>query len=99
MNYESFYVKSDPSGPPTASRSQYTTSNLWPSERSLPGFRATFEELYTLVYDVRALIARACDQHTGKHIKGYESGYLEQTEEELNHKSSATPLFSSHRKE
>ena len=26
-------------------------------------------------------MARACDQHAGKHIKGYESGYLEQTVE------------------
>ena len=52
-------------------------NNIWPSERALPGFRQTFEELCTLIIDVAVLVARACDRYAGAKIDGYERGYLE----------------------
>ena len=51
--------------------------NLWPSESSIPGFRAAFEELCTLLIDIGALVARAVDLYATKKIPGYRPGYLE----------------------
>ena len=56
---------------------EYTNPNVWPSEDSLPGFRATFEELCTLIIDTAVLVARACDRYALAKIEGYEKGYLE----------------------
>ncbi|KAI9705930.1 MAG: hypothetical protein M1836_005336 [Candelina mexicana] len=56
---------------------EYTAPNIWPSEDHLPGFRATFEELATLIIDVAALVAKACDSYAEKNIEGYRKGYLE----------------------
>ncbi len=56
---------------------EYTAPNIWPSEDLLPGFRATFEELATLIIDVAALVAKACDVYAEKNIEGYKPGYLE----------------------
>ena len=50
---------------------------MWPAETQLPGFRATFEELCTLIIDVAVLVARACDRYAGVNVEGYERGYLE----------------------
>ena len=51
--------------------------NLWPPETDLPGFRATFEELCTLLMEIGVLVARAIDLYATKHIPHYQHGYLE----------------------
>ena len=56
---------------------EYTEDNVWPPEDVLPGFRATFQELCSLVIDIAALVARACDRYATAHMDGYEEGYLE----------------------
>ncbi|KAI9719440.1 MAG: hypothetical protein M1812_003511 [Candelaria pacifica] len=56
---------------------EYTAPNIWPSKDLLPGFRSTFEELATLIIDVAALVAKACDIYSEKNIEGYKQGYLE----------------------
>ncbi len=56
---------------------EYTASNVWPSEESLPGFRQTFEELCTLIIDTAVLVARACDRYATVNVEGYKEGYLE----------------------
>ena len=75
-----FYQDSSLSGPPAASfpdLPEYTAPNIWPPEDLLPGFRATFEELCTLIIDTAVLVARACDHYAQDHIPDYEKGYLE----------------------
>ncbi|KIW34056.1 uncharacterized protein PV07_00858 [Cladophialophora immunda] len=52
-------------------------TNLWPSESAMPGFRATFEELCTLLIEIGVLVARAVDLYASKHIPNYQPGYLE----------------------
>jgi isopenicillin N synthase-like dioxygenase len=56
---------------------EYTAPNVWPSEELLPGFEATFKELCTLIIDIAALVARACDKYAEANIEGYTKGYLE----------------------
>jgi len=56
---------------------EYTAPNVWPSEQLLPGFEATFRELCTLIIDIAALVARACDKYAEANIEGYQKGYLE----------------------
>ncbi|KAF2273463.1 Clavaminate synthase-like protein [Westerdykella ornata] len=56
---------------------EYTAPNVWPSEELLPGFETTFRELCTLIIDVAALVARACDRYAEANIEGYTRGYLE----------------------
>ncbi|KAI4166027.1 MAG: hypothetical protein LQ342_000458 [Letrouitia transgressa] len=56
---------------------ELTTTNVWPPESTLPGFRKTFEELCNLIIDVAVLVARACDEFAASRIEGYEQGYLE----------------------
>jgi isopenicillin N synthase-like dioxygenase len=57
--------------------SEYTAPNVWPSEDLLPGFEETFRELCTLIIDIAALVARACDKYAEANIDGYQKGYLE----------------------
>ncbi|KAF2268218.1 Clavaminate synthase-like protein [Lojkania enalia] len=57
--------------------SEYTAPNVWPSEKLLPGFEATCRELCTLIIDIAALVARACDKYAEANIEGYKKGYLE----------------------
>lgn len=57
--------------------SEYTAPNVWPAEDLLPGFEATFRELCTLIIDIAALVARACDKYAEANIDGYKKGYLE----------------------
>ncbi|KAI1612681.1 hypothetical protein EDD37DRAFT_561862 [Exophiala viscosa] len=53
-------------------------TNLWPPESAMPGFRATFEELCTLVIEIGVLVARAIDVYAaGKDIPHYQHGCLE----------------------
>ena len=56
---------------------EMTAPNVWPSEKLLPGFRATFEELCNLVIDTAVFVARACDRFAEENIVGYEKGCLE----------------------
>ncbi|KAF2163262.1 hypothetical protein M409DRAFT_57556 [Zasmidium cellare ATCC 36951] len=51
--------------------------NLWPSEAAIPGFRAEFEELCTLLIDIGALVARAIDLYAVRKIPDYGAGFLE----------------------
>ncbi|KAK9472211.1 uncharacterized protein V1510DRAFT_430685 [Dipodascopsis tothii] len=52
----------------------YTTANLWPP---LAEFRDTFRELCTLIIDVSADVARACDRYLAKTLPDFPPGYLE----------------------
>ena len=63
--------------PPVKEFPEFTAPNLWPAEHMLPGFKATFEELCTLIIDTALLVARACDRYAIVHIKDYELGHLE----------------------
>ncbi|KAH7391090.1 hypothetical protein DE146DRAFT_663495 [Phaeosphaeria sp. MPI-PUGE-AT-0046c] len=56
---------------------EYTAPNVWPSEQLLPGFEETFRELCTLIIDIAALVAQACDKYAEANIEGYQKGYLE----------------------
>lgn len=64
-------IPTAPDGP------ELTTTNVWPPESTLPGFRKAFEELCNLIIDVAVLVARACDEFAASKIQGYEHGYLE----------------------
>lgn len=56
---------------------EYLSPNIWPGEATLPGFRATFEQLCRLIIDVAVLVARACDRFAEKEIPAYPRSYLE----------------------
>ena len=56
---------------------EFTASNVWPKETSLPGFQKMFEELCILIIDTAALVARACDNYATACVADYEPGYLE----------------------
>ena len=77
VNCQSFYLQTDPSSVSDTRSHYHTAPNLWPSKCLLPGFREIFEELCTLVIDIGALVARACDQYATKYVEGYDPGYLE----------------------
>jgi len=55
----------------------YTAPNVWPAQELLPGFEETFRELCTLIIDIAALVARACDKYAEANVEGYKKGYLE----------------------
>lgn len=57
--------------------SEYTAPNVWPSKDLLPDFEDTFNELCTLIIDIAALVARACDKYAEANIPEYKKGYLE----------------------
>ncbi|KAI9665380.1 MAG: hypothetical protein M1831_001818 [Alyxoria varia] len=63
--------------PPDLNFPEYTSPTPWPSEHDLPGFRQSSKSLCTLIIDVAALVARACDRYGEARVEGYESGYLE----------------------
>lgn len=79
MNCAFYNGKDDKDVPPTFRKQfpEFTAPNVWPAEATLPGFRATFEELCTIIIDTAALVARACDRYAEKHIEDYPQGYLE----------------------
>ncbi|CAI6339360.1 unnamed protein product [Periconia digitata] len=56
---------------------EYTAPNVWPSTDLLPAFETTFRELTTLIIDIAALVARACDKYAEVNIASYKKGYLE----------------------
>lgn len=57
---------------------EYTARNLWPAEEDIPGFRASAEQLISLIIDVAVLVARACDSYAIQAVQQYPQGYLEQ---------------------
>ncbi|KAL5402582.1 hypothetical protein PMIN06_009785 [Paraphaeosphaeria minitans] len=57
--------------------SEYTAPNVWPSKDLLPDFEDTFNELCTLIIDIAALVARACDKYAEANIPDYTNAYLE----------------------
>jgi isopenicillin N synthase-like dioxygenase len=87
VDCQSFFLDDHPivpgkTGTPATTTTTTTTTrgagtNLWPSETAMPGFRATFEELCTLLLDIGVLVARAVDRYASTHIPQYRSGYLE----------------------
>jgi isopenicillin N synthase-like dioxygenase len=56
---------------------EYTAPNVWPATELLPEFESTFRELCTLIIDIAALVARACDKYALANIPTYKDGYLE----------------------
>lgn len=62
---------------PSADFPEFTAPNVWPSEKSLPGFQDIFEELCILIIDTAVLVARACDRYAQVYVEDYQSGYLE----------------------
>lgn len=56
---------------------EYTSPNIWPTESTLPSFRADAEELIRLIINVAILVARACDQYAQAEVPDYVPGYLE----------------------
>ncbi|KAI5781831.1 hypothetical protein EDC01DRAFT_665087 [Geopyxis carbonaria] len=61
---------------------EYTHANIWPDEtapglEALKGFRATMQELCSLIIDTAVLVARACDRYAIENVREYEPGYLE----------------------
>ncbi|RDI81007.1 hypothetical protein Vi05172_g8933 [Venturia inaequalis] len=83
----SYYVNCNPSFAETKVQAElaekypsfpeYTASNLWPPEETLPGFEEAFRVLCLLIIDVAVLVARACDKYGQAKIEGYKPGYLE----------------------
>jgi isopenicillin N synthase-like dioxygenase len=77
VDCQSFYLENPviPSLETPATRG--SGANLWPPEDLLPGFRAMFEELCTMLIDIGALVAKAIDLYAAKNIPDYQPGYLE----------------------
>ena len=77
VDCQSFYLENPVVPAPGEPATRGAGTNLWPSETAMPGFRATFEELCTLLIDIGVLVARAIDLYASKHISHYQDGYLE----------------------
>ncbi|OAP57275.1 hypothetical protein AYL99_08013 [Fonsecaea erecta] len=77
VDCQSFYLENPVVPVPGTPATRGSGTNLWPSESVMPGFRATFEELCTLLIDIGVLVARAVDRYAAKHIPQYRPGYLE----------------------
>lgn len=83
----SYYVNCNPSFAETKVQAElaekyplfpeYTASNVWPPEETLPGFEEAFRTLCLLIIDVAVLVARACDKYGQANIENYRPGYLE----------------------
>jgi isopenicillin N synthase-like dioxygenase len=83
----SYYVNCSPSFADTLTQAslaekypsfpEYTAANIWPSDALLPQFSDSFVKLVTLIVEVAALVARACDQYAQANIDGYQKGFLE----------------------
>ncbi|KAJ9611382.1 hypothetical protein H2200_004566 [Cladophialophora chaetospira] len=77
IDCQSFFLKDPAVAAPGTKATRGAGTNLWPPETAIPGFRATFEELCTLLIEVGALVARAIDKYANGHIPQYQDGYLE----------------------
>lgn len=62
---------------PSLIEASFQIPNIWPPESVLPGFRKTFEDLCSVVFEIALLVARACDQYAAARSQGYECGMLE----------------------
>lgn len=56
---------------------EFTTPNVWPDEKVLPGFEQTFETLCRLIVNIAAIVARNCDRYGVSKLEGYQDGTLE----------------------
>lgn len=56
---------------------EFTSPNVWPDEKVLPGFEETFETLCRLIVDIAAVVARNCDRFGVTKLEGYQAGTLE----------------------
>ncbi|KAH0842800.1 Clavaminate synthase-like protein [Fonsecaea pedrosoi] len=77
VDCQSFFLENPIVPLPGKTATRGSGTNLWPPESAIPGFRATFEELCTMLIDIGALVARAIDLYASKHIPQYRQGYLE----------------------
>jgi len=77
VDCQAFYLENPGVPTPGKPATRGAGTNLWPPESAMPGFRATFEELCTLLIDIGVLVARAIDLYASKHIPHYQHGYLE----------------------
>ena len=77
VDCQSFFLENPVVPAPGKPATRGAGTNLWPPETAMPGFRATFEELCTLLIDIGVLVARAIDVYANKHIPHYQHGYLE----------------------
>jgi isopenicillin N synthase-like dioxygenase len=77
VDCQAFYLENPVMAQPGKPATRGAGTNLWPSEDAIPGFRATFEELCTLLIDTGVLVARNVDLYASKHIPDYQTGYLE----------------------
>lgn len=77
VDCQSFYLENPVNPSPEKPATRGSGANLWPPEDLMPGFRANFEELCTLLIDIGALVARAIDLYATKHIPSYQQGHLE----------------------
>jgi hypothetical protein len=77
VDCQSFFLENPVVPAPGQPHARGAGTNLWPPESAMPGFRATFEELCTLLIEIGALVARAVDLYAGKHVPHYRHGYLE----------------------
>ncbi|KAF2664203.1 Clavaminate synthase-like protein [Microthyrium microscopicum] len=83
----SYYVNCNPSFAETLSQAnladrypsfpEYTAANVWPPEDALPGFEQAFKALCSLIIDVAALVARACDRYASVNVPEYRAGSFE----------------------
>lgn len=56
---------------------EFTSPNVWPDEKVLPGFEESFETLCRLIVDTAAVVARNCDRYGVAKLEGYRDGTLE----------------------
>jgi isopenicillin N synthase-like dioxygenase len=56
---------------------EYLSSNIWPDEVRLPGFKENLEKLCCLIIDVAVLVAKACDRFAESEIHDYPKAYLQ----------------------
>ncbi|TKA81723.1 hypothetical protein B0A49_00612 [Cryomyces minteri] len=56
---------------------EYNSSNVWPDRDVLPNFREVFLEMCSLIINVAAMVAKACDRYALENVLGYKPGYLE----------------------
>ncbi|EXJ74828.1 uncharacterized protein A1O5_01524 [Cladophialophora psammophila CBS 110553] len=77
VDCQSFFLENPVVPEPGKPVTRGAGTNLWPAESAMPGFRATFEELCTMLINIGVLVARAIDSYATTNIPHYQHGYLE----------------------
>ena len=57
---------------------EFTSPNIWPDDKVLPGFERTFETLCRLIVDIAAIVAQNCDRYGVAKLEDYRDGTLEE---------------------